>query len=194
MESPATTPDETGILARLDAQDWAGATTQAMRAYGSEVLVYLRGVLHDEAAAMEAFSLFSERIWRTFPGFRREASVKTWAYRTAWWASRDYKRSRAARVEEVVDPEVLDLVREVTATTPGRRSEKDDAWHAVLAALDASDRSILLLRIERELSWREVARIMTDEGEPVDEAALRKRYERLKPRLRELMTKHGLRR
>jgi RNA polymerase sigma-70 factor (ECF subfamily) len=47
--------------------------------------------------------------------------------------------------------------------------------------LDPDDQTLLILRVDRDLSWREVADVM-GLGEP----ALRKRFERIKTRLREM--------
>ena len=49
-----------------------------------------------------------------------------------------------------------------------------------------------MLRLDRDLSWREVATVMSAEGEPVDEAALRKRFERVKARLAQRAREEGL--
>jgi RNA polymerase sigma-70 factor (ECF subfamily) len=51
---------------------------------------------------------------------------------------------------------------------------------------------MIILRFDRGLSWTEVAQVLAAGGAPVDEAALRKRFERLKKRLRELAIAEGL--
>jgi len=48
------------------------------------------------------------------------------------------------------------------------------------------------MRLDRNLAWREVAMVLAAEGEPVDEVALRKRFERLKTKLTELAREEGL--
>ena len=62
---------------------------------------------------------------------------------------------------------------------------------AARAALADDDRELLYLRVDRQLPWREIAVIMSDEGAgPDDEAvrkldqALRKRFESVKRRLK----------
>ena len=50
-----------------------------------------------------------------------------------------------------------------------------------------------MLRVDRGLSWGEVALVLADEqGEPVEESALRKRFERLKDKLAERARQEGL--
>ncbi len=66
------------IAAYLDASDLRGAATEALRQYGTSILLYLRSLLGDHEAAYEAFSEFSENLWSALPRFRREASFRTW--------------------------------------------------------------------------------------------------------------------
>lgn len=77
-------PDlEPRLLALLDAGDLSGAATEALRGYGPQVLGYLTAVLRDEDDAHDVFSQFAEDLWRGLPGFRRESSIRTWAFRLA---------------------------------------------------------------------------------------------------------------
>jgi DNA-directed RNA polymerase specialized sigma24 family protein len=62
-----------------------------------------------------------------------------------------------------------------------------DRMAALRAELSPEDQTLLTLRVDRDLPWGDVADIL-DEAEP----ALRKRFERLKLRLRELARTHGL--
>ena len=54
---------------------------------------------------------------------------------------------------------------------------------------DPDDQTLLILRIDRALPWIDIARVMTDEPDEPDlsrhAAALRKRFERLKQRIRD---------
>ena len=51
------------------------------------------------------------------------------------------------------------------------------------AELTAEDPTLLALRLDQELTWDEVAEVLSVEGRAVDAATLRKRYERIKARL-----------
>jgi len=58
-------------------------------------------------------------------------------------------------------------------------------------ALDEDDRTLLVLRVDRRMAWRDIARVMSDvpiedQLEDLDKlaATLRKRFERVKERLR----------
>jgi len=56
-------------------------------------------------------------------------------------------------------------------------------------SLDPDDRTLLILRVDRRMPWRDIAEVLTDPAEPAPlerrAAALRKRFERLKLELRE---------
>ncbi|WP_437899935.1 RNA polymerase sigma factor [Sorangium sp. So ce124] len=179
----------------IDRQDWPAAATAIIKAHGPEVLRYLRGVLRDEEHAQEVFSETSERLWTSLPSFRREASVRTWAYRLAWCAAVDHRRRTARRREERLSTEdVSRIVQEVCESTPSLlKTGAQDKLVEIRASLEPEERSLLLLRVESELPWCEVADIMSAGGVQVDAAALRKRFERLRRKLHDLARRHGLR-
>ena len=47
-------------------------------------------------------------------------------------------------------------------------------------------------RVWQALSWNEVAEVLSEEGDPVDSAAVRKRFERVKEKLAKLAKAEGL--
>ena len=62
------------------------------------------------------------------------------------------------------------------------------AWpERVRDQLDDLERALLVLRIDRGLFWIEIAEVLAEDGAAVGEAALRKRFERLKTKLRQLL-------
>jgi RNA polymerase sigma-70 factor (ECF subfamily) len=73
------------------------------------------------------------------------------------------------------------------------RTSAKDALAVIRDQLDPEERSLLLLRVERKLPWKEIAAVMAEEGMPAGEAALRKRFERLRDKLHRLFREHGLR-
>jgi RNA polymerase sigma-70 factor (ECF subfamily) len=80
-------------------------------------------------------------------------------------------------------------VRSTTATSRDREAgELDRLRHS----LSEEELQLLVLRVDRRLSWREVAEVLAREGDPVDEMAVRKRFERLKAKLGKLAKEKGL--
>jgi RNA polymerase sigma-70 factor (ECF subfamily) len=150
-------------------------------------------LLRDETDAADAFSEFAETLWTSLPGFRGEASLRTWAYRVAWTAARRVRdeawRRRGRRLNTSEASAIADEVRTSSADTIERERRGLDTLRATLS-LD--EQSLLVLRIDQELSWAEIAEILSETGKRVQPAAIAKRYERLKERLRMLAKEQGL--
>ena len=185
---------EASIRALLDARDARGAATAAVRSYGPQILAYLRAVLRDEDAAAEAFSRFAEGLWKGIARFRGDAAVLTWAYRVAWGAVREVRRDpyrrRARRLETSEASRLAAEVRESTASH--LRPRDKGAVERLRASLDPGEQTLLILRLDRDLPWRDVAMILSGDGATLDEATVRKRYERVKAKLRKLASAEGL--
>jgi RNA polymerase sigma-70 factor (ECF subfamily) len=88
-----------------------------------------------------------------------------------------------------------------TQTVSFLRTAKRTRIEALRDSLEEEDRVLLLLRVERKLAWAEIARIFAEgdrEGEPdaaaiaKEAARLRKRYQLVKERLRDLAKREGL--
>lgn len=179
----------------LDRGDQAGAATVVIREYGPQLLGYLCSVLRSEADAGEVFSMFSEDLWRGLPGFRRECPVRVWCYRLAWHAAarflRDPYRGRGRRLET---SELSRLVEEVRSSVfLGRDQARQATLDRLRDGLAPDERTLLVLRVDRGLSWGEVALVLADErGGLVEEPALRKRFERLKEKLAGQARQEGL--
>ncbi len=59
-------------------------------------------------------------------------------------------------------------------------------------SLKPEEQTLLILRVDKGLSWKEIAQVLADEEAPPDVGALRKRFERLKERLLRLAREEGL--
>jgi RNA polymerase sigma-70 factor (ECF subfamily) len=184
---------ERTIRERLDAGDPSGAATLAIRGYGRQVLAYLRAVLRDDDLAADAFSRFGEAVWKGLPGFRGASSVLTWSYGVAWGevrrARRDPFRRRGRRLETSEGSLLAAELRE--STSPSRASARD-AVSRLRASLDPDEQTLLILRIDRDLSWKDVVEVFNTGDRPIAEPALRKRFERVKAKLRRLAAAEGL--
>ncbi len=200
------------MRALCDRGDHAAAATAILRGYGPELLGFLAAVHRDETAASDAFAELSEAVWRSLPRFAWESSVRTWAYAIARNVSRTGRRNAARRNRKVVSPgdsffeQAAEKVR--TETLAYLRTERKTRLQALRDALPEEDRMLLVLRVDRGFAWNELARILAEgEGEggegddapTLDDAAvvreaarLRKRFQLVKDRLRELARKEGL--
>jgi RNA polymerase sigma-70 factor, ECF subfamily len=185
---------EPRILARLDQGDLPGAATEALRGYGPQVLGYLNAVLRNEDDAHDVFSQFAEDLWKGLAGFRRESSVRTWAFRLAWHAASRYARDPyRRRGRPILTTEASRIAEEVRSTAstyaPGGRADK---LARLRASLEPEEQTLLILRVDKGMAWEDVAEVLRAEGEPASPAALRKRFERLKDKLGRLARQQGL--
>jgi RNA polymerase sigma-70 factor, ECF subfamily len=178
MEDP-----ELGIRSRFDTGDLRSAITVAIDAYGGELFGFLVALTRDRDRAGDVFGATCERLWRGLPSFRGDSPFRVWAYAVA---RNEFLRSLRRRAGE--GPQVplsaltSALVERVRSTTPAHRKPAvQGAFARIRAQLDPDDHMLLGLRIDREMSWPEIAQVLGLEA-----ATLRKRFERLKQKLREL--------
>jgi RNA polymerase sigma-70 factor, ECF subfamily len=167
------------------------AATAALRGYGPEILGYLVAILHERDDAYDVFSEFSEELWKSLGGFQGGSSFRTWAYGIAWNVAKRFERSRARRHSRPLrTSEASQLAGEIRATTAvHQRTETKQRLARIRESLDRESQTLLVLRIDRGLSWSEVAQVLSSEGAILDEVAVRKRFSRLKDRLREELAK-----
>jgi RNA polymerase sigma-70 factor (ECF subfamily) len=174
------------VVARLVARGAIDeAATTLIEAVGPEILGYIRSVLRDDAEAGDAFSAFCERAWRGLPGFRGEASLRVWSYRIAWNAVLSLRKDAYRRRRERLETDVVSqLAGRIFATTAVQRERESSALERLKAQLTPEEQTLLTLRVDRQLSWSEVADVLAEEdGTRPGEDALRKRFERLKEKL-----------
>jgi RNA polymerase sigma-70 factor (ECF subfamily) len=189
---PADDPVDRALRARVAAGDLEHATESALRRYGPELLGWLRDTL-PAADADDAFSHLSVELWRSLGRYHGGCSIRTWCYMLARHAAA-WIRSRPSRSREVLVsqiPSVVAAVAYVSDTTVRRDLEAGDRYAELRRTLDDDDQTLLVLRVDRELPWRDIAQVMLGEDATIDDlvrhaAQLRKRFERIKARLREL--------
>lgn len=204
MSSPEREKIESEIRARCDRADWTGAVETALRGYGAEIFGFLHAFNRNEQDTSEVFSLFSERVWRGLPAFAWGCSFRTWAYAIARNAALSYrqqaKRRDRGRVQLATGSGLANVVDEVrTATVSYLRTQTRSRIAALRESLSEEDQMLLSLRLDRQLQWSELARVLREgEGEPGEEelkresARLRKRFQAVKERLTELARREGL--
>lgn len=177
------------------------AATLALAGYGPEVLSFLCARL-DEQRGNDVFSDFMEDFWRGLPGFEWRSTLRSWVYALARHALARHLRGARRRREHLgqSSAELSALAEHVrTQTAPHLRTDVKDRFRELRAQLPEDDQTLLILRIDRKLSFRELALVMADEGAaPSDDeldataARLRKRFQAAKDRLHELARAAGL--
>jgi RNA polymerase sigma-70 factor (ECF subfamily) len=182
----------------IDAGNAAGAAQLIVETYGVEVFGYLMTLVKSEELAGEAFAVACEDMLKAVLRFRGESSVRTWVYtivrHAAYREARGVKRRRAENISGLAD--VLQAPMR-TATATFRRTEVKDEFSKLRDALSPEERELLLLRVDRGLSWAEIAQIQQEDGASAEDlkreaARFRKQFERTKEKLRQLAEQAGL--
>jgi RNA polymerase sigma-70 factor (ECF subfamily) len=192
------------IRARHGAGNLEGAATLLLETYGTEIFRFVLSRLRDQDATNEAFSHFTEDLWRGLPGFRWECSARTWSYTLARHAASKYvaaaRRQREREAPLLSGSELHDVAEKIrTQTLTAVRTEVKSSVAELRARLPLDDQTLLILRVNRGLDWKEIARVMLDPGENPTErdldkeaARLRKRFQAVKEKLRRLVAEVGL--
>jgi RNA polymerase sigma-70 factor, ECF subfamily len=186
---------EQAIQALCHAGAYPEATTAALRLYGVELLGFLRALANHHDLAAEAFAELGEHVWKGLPRFRWQASLRSWMYALARNALSQLRRDPRRRVDRnlplSIAPEMAAVVRTVTREI--QRTEVKDGFRVLREQLDPEEHELLLLRLDRGLAWKDIARILGgDDDVDARASALRKRFERAKQRLKKLAIEHGL--
>jgi RNA polymerase sigma-70 factor, ECF subfamily len=174
------------VQAALARGDVDAAATLALREYGAEVFGFLRAVARDDDVAADAFAQLGEDVWRGLPAFRWETALRAWIYTLGRHAVYRVLREERRFVSLSAAPDIVAHARTLTAEY--RKTGAKEALRAIRDELEPDDHELLLLRIDRKMSWKDIARVLGGDANVTSRAmALRKRYERLKDKLRDAL-------
>lgn len=184
--------DDSAIARAVEAGDFDAAASAIVRGYGPGILGYLATLLGDADVARDAFSEFAEELWRSLPRYGGRSTAKTWAYAIAYHCALRQRRARGRRrTRPLRESEYSRLAADV-ATTASRSFSPSAAEQKLVVlrrALAPEEQTLLVLRLDRQMSWEEIAVVL---GTKATATTLRKRFERLKARLRSLAEREGL--
>jgi RNA polymerase sigma-70 factor (ECF subfamily) len=185
----AMTRVDAELRSLLRAEQLMAATTLVLRNLGPEILGFLSAVLGN-VDGDEVFAAFSESLWRSLATYRSECGIRTWAYMLArQQISRHRKGARRHPQPQVRISELADVLQEVRRTYTTRRA----TLTRLRNELSIEDRELLILRIDRELSFDEIALLFVEDPSTADEQALRRESARLRKRFQlikdQLMTR-----
>jgi RNA polymerase sigma-70 factor (ECF subfamily) len=190
---------ETRIASLREKGDLDEAATCAVQAFGPEVLGFLFSVLRSESDASEVFSQACEDLWRSLEAFDGRCSMRAWLYKLAQTAMARFRRAPHRRPGRHVPLSGLGVVvADVRSRTlPHLRTSVKDQFAKIRDSLDEDDRALLILRVDRGLSWRELARTFSIDDDAEEalrrlEARLRKRFQHIKEEIRSRALEAGL--
>ena len=198
MTAPAPTID-----ARVAELLAAGTPDQAavlvLETHGPGIFRMLRGVFHDDDVAEDLYQRFSMELWKSIARFEGRSSVYTWAYVLARcivsWRLRQREHKREQRLKTGQEEALLAEHWSRTATPAWQRTEVKNRFQELCQGLPKEDRVLVMLRIGERMDWKQIAQVLDEESALADTAAvnkeaarLRKRFERVKGKLRVALT------
>jgi RNA polymerase sigma-70 factor (ECF subfamily) len=177
--------------------DLHAAAGLAVEAFGPEVLGFLVTVLRNESDANEVFSQACEDLWRHMGRFDGRCTMRAWLYKLARSASSRFRRAPHRRRVVPLSGVAEVVARVRSETLPHLRTSVKDRFAMIRDSLEEDDRALLILRIDRQLSWRDIARSFSlndesDESLHRLEARLRQRFQRVKEEVRKRAHEAGL--
>lgn len=185
---------DTLVADALARGETARAVGAIQRALGPELRAYLRATMRDADAASEVHAELAEQLTLAMGRYRRESSVRTFVYAVAWNLVRAHRR-RAARERRrfggEADHDAIAAPGPRTPTPAYRRTTAKERLRAARAQLDHDELNLIVLRVDRDMGWKEIGEILGTGGAPAETAVLRKRFERLVKRLRDWMDGDG---
>jgi RNA polymerase sigma-70 factor (ECF subfamily) len=193
---------ERRVRAAWEARNYHAGATTLLEEIGPKVLAFLLGRLKNPADTAEAFSMFSEDLWRGLPNFDWRCTVRGWSFLLARTAA-DRLRAQGWRRKPKVplsQAPLSSLVAEVREQTlPHLRTEAKGQMRLLFEELCEDDQALLQLRLDQALSWRDVALVLEFDGKVPSELELERsvlrlqqRYQKIKRRLRQLAEATGL--
>jgi RNA polymerase sigma-70 factor (ECF subfamily) len=180
----------------------ADVVTILISELGPHLLGFVRSRIRDDAVAEDAYAAFCLDLWRSMPSFRMQCSFEGWAYLLLRnTINRTLARVVRPRRQELgisqlsAFPELEAAAR--TTLSSANAPAAMDQFAALREQLDEDEQTLLVLRVDRDLAWKDVAQVFLG-GEAEDaalekEAAkLRQRFQALKVKLARMATDAGL--
>jgi RNA polymerase sigma-70 factor (ECF subfamily) len=162
------------------------AFTAAHEAYAHEVHTFVRAYMRDDHDAADVSAEVWADIWRGLPTFRGDATLRTWVYTIARnTCARHRARTPRRREAALSEARTSQLVHN-DPTSPSPTETRRARLAAFRAELSDDDQAVLVLRVDRALGWDDVGHILGCSA-----ACARKRFERIKQRLRDRLEVDG---
>ena len=135
-----------------------------------------------EEAAQEAFLA----AWQGLPFFRGDSAFATWLYRLTSNACVDLLRKENRHQGPSLDDETVSAEVPDPTPTPEKAVEQQEEIERGLSALSPEHREVLILREIQQLSYDEIADVLS-----LDLGTVKSRINRGRRQLREFLLKQG---
>lgn len=156
------------------ASDWEIEINKAIELYGHQLLRYCHNILCDYVDAQDAVQETFIKAYYKRNQFKENTSLTSWLYRIAYTTCMDMFRSRKLR-------DFLPLKQQAHMIEDNQEYMSEEL-KAALMSLSAKDRALIFSRVIDEKSYEELEQIYN-----ASSSALRKRYERAKKKLADIL-------
>ncbi|MDC0325223.1 RNA polymerase sigma factor [bacterium] len=148
------------LIKRYLSQGDIEAVRDLFRNYEQGLYGYLWQMLKHQQDCEDALQDTFRKALEALPTYREESHFKSWLFRIGHNTGIEIIRRRKRIIEM---PEALE--GHLDAPSPGPReiliqSELAEELHHAIAALPQSERAVVLLRLQEELSFKEIAQVV----------------------------------
>lgn len=186
---------EERVRAALARMDRARALDEALTGFGAEIFGFMTAVTEEPRAARAAYASFEGLVSEHLATFTWGGALRTWMYRLARVVLRRSRETSPASF--ATNPSDGAVAPPPFGEQPYRRTDSRSMADALRRALRPEDREILILRVDRRFSWRQLA--ITQIGEDAttrdterEAARLRKRFQVVRQQLTRRAIRHGI--
>lgn len=180
------------VLALLRQNEASQAYQRIIQELGPGLRGYLRAAARSDLHGDELYEELCVTLWEQLPGFARwldskealpegASSIRAWLYRSARNRAIDWLRRRS-RANAPLPSGADFAAADPSASQVLSHKQQQQQVLLALAELTDAERDALILRAERDLSFKEVGEVLG-----ISAAAAKERYHRAKERLRKLL-------
>ncbi len=174
---------EEEISNRLKLQDFSGAYTTAVRAYGSTLRHHVGAIVKDQDRAGDAYSTFLYDLWAGLEGFQGHSSFFYWAKRIATNAARRQHRDRWNRNgERLDDADQLQAPPPRWTTAKYRLTAEKQRLQMARANLSIEEELVVVLHVDWDFDFNVIGELLG-----IHAATARMRYMRAKNKLKKVL-------
>lgn len=148
------------LIQRYLSQGDIGAVRDLLRHYEEGLYGYLWQMLKNQHDSEDALQDTFRKALEALPAYREESHFKSWLFRIGHNTGIEIIRRRQ-RIGEM--PEALEGHLDAPSSGPREaliQRERADELHDAIAALPQPERAVVLLRLQEELSFKEIAQVL----------------------------------
>ena len=148
------------LIQRYLSQGDIGAVRDLFRHYEEGLYGYLWQMLKNQHDCEDALQDTFRKALEALPAYREESHFKSWLFRIGHNTGIEIIRRRKRIVEM---PDTLEGHLDAPSSGPREsliQREREDELHDAIAALPQPERAVVLLRLQEELSFKEIAQVV----------------------------------